>query len=97
MSLPQLYTAEQVADALHLESPAWLEDSARSGTIAHVRLGRRLRFSAKHVESLIAANEKGVDTPLPKPAPRRTRGNEPTTAPQPRRLQARVPARMRNL
>ncbi|CAM4334948.1 helix-turn-helix domain-containing protein [Nocardia ninae] len=97
MSLPELYTTEEVAQALRLPSTNWLEDAARLDEIPHTRLGRRLRFTRQQYEQVIEIHAKNVKPPTPL-QPKPTRTPQPAAEPvtKARRLQARIPARMRN-
>lgn len=92
--LPVLYSAEAVAQALGLRSTNWLEEAARHKRIPHIRIGRRLRFTREQVDLAIQFHTIPQVTPEP-PAQDRPRRTPTVPKPHPRRLQARVPARMR--
>jgi hypothetical protein len=55
MSLPRLYTPEEVAEALGLNSINWLEETARRRQIPHTRIARQLRFTREQFDHVVSS------------------------------------------
>ncbi|WP_433206551.1 helix-turn-helix domain-containing protein [Nocardia sp. CA-107356] len=94
IGLPVLYSPEAVAQALGLPSANWLEEAARQKRIPHTRIGRRLRFTRDQVDLAIQLYTIPQDTSEQHTQVRQRRTTATQKA-QSRRLQARIPARMR--
>lgn len=68
-----LYTAEEVSEQNLLPyKPRVLKEKARLGTIGHVRIGRKIRFTEEHIRAAIAAGDKPLAEPKPARNPRKT-------------------------
>lgn len=61
--LDRTYTVAEVAQALGVTT-YWLADRARLRQVPHLRLGRRVRFTAGHVAAIREQFERG---PAPEP------------------------------
>ncbi|MFI6368328.1 helix-turn-helix domain-containing protein [Nocardia sp. NPDC050630] len=94
IGLPVLYSPDVVAQAFGLPSANWLEEAARQKRIPHTRIGRRLRFTRAQVDLAIQLCTIPQDTPE-QPTQVRQRRTTIAQKAQSRRLQARIPARMR--
>lgn len=52
-------TVPELAEHLHL-SVSWVQKQCAARTIPHTRVGRQIRFTAEHVEQILAAGEQPV-------------------------------------
>ncbi|MGF6881788.1 hypothetical protein ABH933_001299 [Nocardia sp. GP40] len=85
------YSSKVVGKALG-HSAYWVEEAARQKLIPHLRVGRRLLFTAEQIEQMLGLFTVSEQTPE-QPAPPRRRQAKGA---RPMRLQARIPARRRN-
>jgi hypothetical protein len=102
MSLPVIYTPEELADALKLTSDWWIREQIRKGRCEATKVAGHWRFTERQAAELIrlATVQPAPKAPATVPA-RRRRGPEPETpettepAAEEPTLQARIPRRRR--
>lgn len=51
MTLPKLYTVEEVAASVQMH-PTWVRRRVKDGTLPYIRAGHKLRFTEEHVKAL---------------------------------------------
>lgn len=68
----RIYTYDQAAEILGV-GPEWLRRQVADGAVAHVRLGRNVRFTEDHLRALVDASSVGVRPAAPRPSSARSK------------------------
>ncbi|MFS0694333.1 hypothetical protein [Streptomyces nitrosporeus] len=91
MTLPQLHTPKDIADALQV-STWWVREQAKKGLVAGVKVAGAWRFTDLQYQQLVALHTTTVTASEPATIPRRQRSAD--AAPQaPLALVPRLPRR----
>lgn len=97
MSLPVIYTPEELAAALKLDSDWWIREQIRKGRCEATKVAGTWRFTEKQAAELIRLHAVAAAPKAPATVPaRRQRGPEPETPQAPEEqpaLEARPPRR----